>query len=74
MDRSCPLQDALLVLRAELWSHFWPNCDCRDLGHFFGVLAELIEFWRAVASRSMNPVADDRIVVVTLYLGIVPLL
>ena len=30
------------VLRAELWSHFWPNCDCRDLGYFFGVLAELL--------------------------------
>ena len=29
------------VLRAELWSHFWPNCDGRDLGLFFGVLAEL---------------------------------
>ncbi len=30
------------VLRAELMSHFWLNCDCRDLGLFFGVLAELI--------------------------------
>ena len=30
------------VLRAELWSHFWPNCDGRDLGVFFEVLAELI--------------------------------
>ena len=30
------------MLRAELWSHFWPNCDGRDLGHFFGVLAELL--------------------------------
>ena len=30
------------VLRAELWSHFWPNCDGRDLGLFFGVLAELL--------------------------------
>ena len=23
------------MLRAELWSHFWPNCDGRDLGVFF---------------------------------------
>jgi RHS repeat-associated protein len=30
------------VLRAELWSHFWPNCDCRDLGLPDGVLAELL--------------------------------
>lgn len=30
------------LLRAELWSHFWPNCDGRDLGVFFEVLAELI--------------------------------
>lgn len=22
------------VLRAELWSEFWPNCDGRDLGRF----------------------------------------
>ena len=31
----------LLLLRAELRSHFWPNCDGRDLGLVFGVLAEL---------------------------------
>ena len=34
------------LLRAELWSEFWPNCNCRDLGLFWRVLAELSEFWR----------------------------
>jgi hypothetical protein len=30
------------LLRAELWSHFWPNYDCRGLMRFGGVLAELL--------------------------------
>jgi hypothetical protein len=30
------------LLRAELWSHLWPNCECRDLGLSGGVLAELL--------------------------------
>ena len=36
-----PLLDILHLLRAELWSYFWPNCDCRDLGADRAGLAEL---------------------------------
>ena len=31
------------LLRAELLSLFWPNCDCREFGPFSGVLAELLK-------------------------------
>jgi hypothetical protein len=30
------------VLRAELWSYFWPNCDCMEFGVLEGVLTELL--------------------------------
>jgi len=36
------------LLPAELWSHFWPNSDCRDLMRFGGVLADCCVFWRRV--------------------------
>ncbi len=30
------------LLRAELWSYFWPNCDCIEFGVLEGVLTELL--------------------------------
>ena len=35
--------NSIKVLRAELWSYFWPNCDCRNLEVFLGVLADLLK-------------------------------
>jgi hypothetical protein len=33
----------VVVLRAELWSHFWPNCDCRDFQFLSGVGGRIAE-------------------------------
>lgn len=43
------------MLPTELWSHFWPNSDCRDFGLKSACWPNCCEFWRAVSVLPYDP-------------------